>query len=213
MRDALWLSRMLQPQAGGRQPVWPEAPVPPDDTPPDAPEAESTGEDTEPAAEDAPEEPEPEPGPRRGSGFGTSGVPADISPLTWPTLSALPEARAIARALRPFMRTTASPWHTVLDEEGTAVRAAQDGLWLPEWRPAPWRRFDVALVTDTGPSMDIWRQTAREFLGLLRCQGAFRDVRHYQLDCSRSAPAELRLEVEAGPGTGPTSSSPPAGGW
>jgi hypothetical protein len=70
----------------------------------------------------------------------------------------------------------------VLDEEATAVRAAQDLLWLPEWRPAPAREFEVSLVVDTSSSMDIWQQTVREFAALLRRQGVFRDVRFHYLD-------------------------------
>lgn len=116
--------------------------------------------------------------------------------LAWPTVPALSEPRRIASALRPFMRPAPSPWRTVLDEEATAIRAAQDGSWLPEWQPAPWRRFDVVLVADTAPSMEIWQQTVQDFLMLLRRQGAFRDVRFLGLDCSKSSLADLVLTPE-----------------
>ncbi|NGY64548.1 tetratricopeptide repeat protein [Lentzea sp. NEAU-D13] len=193
LRDVLWLSGKLKPREDPRESA---ERTPPDEVTPEVPaalaEEDGTGD-----SRDVPEEPAPEPDLLDDTGFGMIPVRADAFPLAWPTLPALPEARGIARALRPFMRTTPSPWRTVLDEEGTAVRAAQDGLWLPEWQPAPWRRFDVVLVTDIGPSMDIWRRTAREFLGLLQRQGAFRDVRHYQLDCSKDSPDALVLQVGA----------------
>ncbi|MGW6928951.1 FxSxx-COOH system tetratricopeptide repeat protein [Lentzea sp. NPDC054927] len=192
LRDVLWLSGKIRPREDGREVAEPVAPPLLNEASADAEEAETTKSGTEPANEPLAE---PEPDPLSRTEFDPFVVRTDAVPLAWPTLPALPEARGIARALRPFMRTTASPWRTVLDEESTAIRAAQDKLWLPEWQPAPWRRFDVALVTDSGPSMDIWRRTGREFLGLLRRQGAFRDVRHYQLDCSKSSPDDLLLEV------------------
>jgi hypothetical protein len=196
LRDVLWLSGKLRPQESRREAAERAVPPPPGEVTPDVPDA-GDAEDGTGDARDVPEAPEPETDQPGDAGFGVISVRADAFPLAWPTLPALPQARGIARALRPFMRTTPSPWRTVLDEEDTAVRAAQDGLWLPEWQPAPWRRFDVVLVTDTGPSMDIWRRTAREFLGLLRRQGAFRDVRHYQLDCAKDSPDDLMLEVGA----------------
>ncbi|GGU50730.1 FxSxx-COOH system tetratricopeptide repeat protein [Lentzea flava] len=189
LRDALWLSGKLLPHQGERGPDRPDAPAPSHDVSREEPRAENADADT-----DLPQgEPEdPTAGPRLSRSELASAAGTDTFPVAWPAVPALPGAREIARALRPFMRTTPSLWRTVLDEEGTAVRAAQEKLWLPEWQPAPWRRFDVALVTDTGPSMDIWRRTAREFLALLRRQGAFRDVRHYQLDCSSD---DLLLKV------------------
>ncbi|MBY8849735.1 tetratricopeptide repeat protein [Saccharothrix sp. MB29] len=118
-------------------------------------------------------------------------------------MPALPERTRVARALRPLNRTAPSPWRQELDEEATAVRAAEEGLWVPEWRPAPAHPFDVALVVDTSPSMAIWQHTAREFAELLRRQGAFRDVRHHRLDFGPRSPAELRLRLEGPAATAP----------
>ncbi|MEU0877404.1 FxSxx-COOH system tetratricopeptide repeat protein [Lentzea sp. NPDC005914] len=190
LRDALWLAGKLRPPQDG-----PEAPRP-DEPPHETSAEEPRGENEEVDSGGPRGEPQDlAPGPPRSSSEPGPAAGTGAFPLAWPVVVALPEAREIARALRPFMHTTSSPWRTVLDEEVTAVRAAQDGLWLPEWRPAPWRRFDLALVTDVGPSMDIWRRTAAEFLTLLRRQGAFRDVRHYRLDSSATSPGDLLLKV------------------
>ncbi|MEV6235170.1 FxSxx-COOH system tetratricopeptide repeat protein [Lentzea sp. NPDC051838] len=193
LRDALWLSERLRPREGTRAAARPDEP-PPSATSRDETRTRSAEEDAGSPERDVDDVPVPDPPsaeivPEAGDAF----------PLAWPVVPALPGAREIARALRPFMRTASSPWNMVLDEEITAIRAAQDGLWLPEWRPAPWRPFDLALVTDIGPSMDIWRRTAREFLTLLRRQGAFRDVRDYRLDCSATSPDDLLLKVGAEP--------------
>ncbi|MEV7094979.1 FxSxx-COOH system tetratricopeptide repeat protein [Amycolatopsis sp. NPDC051045] len=119
----------------------------------------------------------------------------EAAPLLWPTLPALAEAREIARALRPLARSVPSPWKEVLDEEATAVRAAEDGLWLPVWKPDQWRRFDLTLVVDTATSMELWQPTVEEFRELTRRLGAFRDVRTHLVDCSQPT-GELRLRPE-----------------
>ncbi|RAS70320.1 tetratricopeptide repeat protein [Lentzea atacamensis] len=212
VRDALWLARQLHRPEPATPPAPPDDPVPPAATEQDEPDRESpaAAEENKPEPRDittAPAPPEPPklaeeenwtPGPANvfpipvGDGATTNGDSA----LAWPTVPALSEPRRIAGALRPFMRPAPSPWRRVLDEEATAVRAAQEGLWLPEWRPAPSRQFDVVLVADTAPSMEIWRQTVQDFLVLLQRQGAFRDVRLLRLDCSKASLADLVLRPE-----------------
>ncbi|WP_433271662.1 FxSxx-COOH system tetratricopeptide repeat protein [Actinosynnema sp. CS-041913] len=114
----------------------------------------------------------------------------------WPTVPSLPDRRRIVRALRPLMRGSPSPRDEELDEEATAVRAAQDRLWVPECRPTWWHPLEVVLVVDRAGSMAIWQQTAQEFRDLLVHQGAFRDVRLYHADFSARAPADLVLRPE-----------------
>ncbi|MEU0877376.1 FxSxx-COOH system tetratricopeptide repeat protein [Lentzea sp. NPDC005914] len=217
VRDALWLAQQLhRPEPGAPPPPPPaDQPVPPAETEHEEPEWDNPAEQpaptpehrdttTRPEASSAAEEENWTPGPARvfpipvGGGATTNGEAA----LAWPTVPALSEPRGIAGALRPFMRPAPSPWRTVLDEEATAVRAAQEGLWLPEWRPAPWRRYDVVVVADAAPSMEIWRQTMQDFLTLLQHQGAFRDVRFLRLDFSKSSLADLVLQPEGGQGRG-----------
>ncbi|MEV4146823.1 FxSxx-COOH system tetratricopeptide repeat protein [Amycolatopsis sp. NPDC049691] len=114
----------------------------------------------------------------------------------WPAAPALPQAREIARALRPLMRTSPSPWDRSLNEEATAIRAAEDGMWLPVWQPVPWHRLELTLVVDVAPSMEIWQPTVNEFRDLARRQGAFRNVRTFLFDGSRPSNGPVRLRVE-----------------
>ncbi|MEU5848657.1 FxSxx-COOH system tetratricopeptide repeat protein [Saccharopolyspora shandongensis] len=118
------------------------------------------------------------------------------APLTWSATPALPQARHLARALRPFTRNYPSLWKKVLDEEATATRAAEGGSWLPEWRPAAGHRFDVALVVDTSRSMEVWRNSVRELRELLERLGAFGNVRTFLVDFSRPLLKQLALATE-----------------
>ena len=180
------------------------------------------------------EEPEPpEPGPAAdGDGYGGTGdtpepesafladagggraAGRDTTARTtpdWPSPSGLPGARDIARALRPLMRTVRSVHTKMLDEEGTAVRAAEEGLWLPAYKGAEVHPFDVVLVIDNSASMRIWRRTAAEFRTLLERQGAFRDVRSVRLDTGRPGKLVLYGERDNSHGLDPAQLVDPTG--
>jgi tetratricopeptide (TPR) repeat protein len=200
IRDSLWMATRLRPPVDQH--------VKPPEPPVEAPrESEATRTERDRPAESAT--------PRtRGGTAGDDWVPTSLAAKhhgmtggahgwrarSWPTVPALSDARQLARALRPLMHRYASPWHRVVDEEATAERAAQDGLWIPEWRSGSWRRFDVVLVVDTSRSMEIWHRTAREFRAMLAQLGAFRDIRTYLIDTSpaRLAARPLRAEGSAG---------------
>ncbi|WP_406435697.1 FxSxx-COOH system tetratricopeptide repeat protein [Streptomyces sp. NBC_00631] len=95
-------------------------------------------------------------------------------------VAALPDLRdaaGITRALRALKQLTPSAFEVELDEETTAERAAEDGLWMPYTRPADERRFDLVLVVDDHATMVIWEQTVAEFAAVAERLGAFRDVR------------------------------------
>jgi len=83
---------------------------------------------------------------------------------------------ALVRALRPLMQQVPSGQMEGLDEQATAQRIAEVGIWQPVVKPAlePW--LELVLVADESASMLIWRQTVLEFRKLLRNYGAFRDV-------------------------------------
>ncbi|WP_372673141.1 SAV_2336 N-terminal domain-related protein [Amycolatopsis kentuckyensis] len=219
VRDALWLARKLGPEWLAQEPGAPAEPEPPEPAAtakPNPPDPESV---PPPAAEadEVPPRREPEPAePDRPTPLGrqvfepgepgflrATGVIADdgqgSAPLLTSISPALPDARGVARALRPLMRASPSPWATVLDEEATAIRAADDGMWLPVWQPDLWHKFELSLVVDTAPSMELWQSTVTEFRNLTRRQGAFRDVRVHLMDSSEPSPGEPVLRAE-GPG-------------
>lgn len=101
--------------------------------------------------------------------------------------SRLRDSTEIARSLRSFKRRVPSGRDSELDEEVTAERAAEDGLWLPYTRPTAARWLELTLVVDEGPSMPAWRRTVAQFTTLLGQLGGFRDVRLRYLDIESDA--------------------------
>ncbi|WP_326958157.1 FxSxx-COOH system tetratricopeptide repeat protein [Amycolatopsis sp. NBC_01286] len=221
-RDILWLAGRLGVPRAAAKPARPGKKNPPpavDGTDQAPPETPDTGpvprqpddtDNTGPAGEAAPADPGASslrrqdwlPGPTRFV-HAASVTPDDgreTAPLNWPTAPALPQAREISRALRPLMRSSPSPWATILDEEATATRAADDGMWLPVWKPDLWHRFELALVVDTAPSMELWQHTVGEFRNLARRQGAFRDVRVHLMDSSEPSAGDPILRAEGSGG-------------
>ncbi|HYP29646.1 MAG TPA: SAV_2336 N-terminal domain-related protein [Blastocatellia bacterium] len=126
------------------------------------------------------------------SGLSAAGShPAGASRVRAPGVSALPKALAISRALRPFSRRFPSRRDFTLDEEATVQLVAElssvradlsASLFLsPVFRPRKERWFDVALVVEDAPSLEIWSQSISEFSRLLGQVGIFSDVRSYSL--------------------------------
>jgi hypothetical protein len=96
----------------------------------------------------------------------------------------LPQALALARAMRPLRRRVQSATRRVLDEEATADLRAEQRLWLPALIPDSEPAFDLALVLDDSESMALWSEKVREFRLLCERVGAFRDVRLWRLGAS-----------------------------
>lgn len=177
------------------------------------------GQATDPQHEDAPgakvtpgsddehgqQTPEPRPtkktiGPEPGSRPVYVGTPStEISPhqvsagaFRSPTGRAVRAARELAGALRFLQRSVADPATTVIDEEATVDRWAEQRLHYrnrrvvlaPETRPGTRRAWEIALLVDTAPSMAVWQEVARELAEMLAWHGAFRDVRIWALDSS-----------------------------
>jgi tetratricopeptide (TPR) repeat protein len=94
---------------------------------------------------------------------------------SWPVLPGLP--RGLVKALRPLNRLVRSMRQWELNEEDTAVAAAESGLWFPVQRRAYEHPYEVVLVIDSGMSMCMWERTADAFQKLLTRQGAFTDVK------------------------------------
>ncbi|GGP84412.1 FxSxx-COOH system tetratricopeptide repeat protein [Saccharothrix coeruleofusca] len=217
VRDSLWLAgRALLPDAQAPAPRPADSPTPaepPDERPPPAPPSDAPPDPSpDPASDSAPVAERDRPPPRSpalekwvpgpvtmvpaGGARSRDGGP--VARSAWPTVPGLPDRGAISRALRPVSCSAPSPRASALDEVATAVRAAEDGLWIPVMRAEPWRRYEVALVVDTSLTGSIWQQTVEEFQTLLRRQGAFRDVRTYLLDSSGTDAAALALRGEGG---------------
>ncbi|HET9256541.1 MAG TPA: FxSxx-COOH system tetratricopeptide repeat protein, partial [Pseudonocardiaceae bacterium] len=109
---------------------------------------------------------------------------ADLGALTRPAAPILAGAEDMARALRPLKRKVMS-WHdnaVILDEDATAERAVQDGLWLPVTKQDMVRWLDLTLVIDASPSMALWRPTITAIISLVHRLGAFRSIQLRLLD-------------------------------
>jgi tetratricopeptide (TPR) repeat protein len=112
-----------------------------------------------------------------------------------PVPPALPAG--LAKVLRPLNRLTPSTRLRELDEESTAVGAAESGLWLPVYRPSDGHPFNVVLVVDCGRSMRLWERQVAACRELLERQGAFTDVRTVWVDTDE----EHIRSLETAPGT------------
>ncbi|MFL6123961.1 FxSxx-COOH system tetratricopeptide repeat protein, partial [Actinophytocola sp.] len=203
--EAVWLAAVTQPASADDTPPRQEPPpaervtsaavIPPRGeqdarVPPQKPDNHKV--ETPAGPEPAPVEPPPaegEPPPRL--------FPGDLPDVTPRTSWSLPDRLNIVRALRPLKRLVASQRDVVIDEVATAERAVQDELWLPVMKKRRERWLDLTVVIDVCPSMRLWRSKVDAFIELLEQLGAFRTIRLWYLDTSRSAngvplPPELR---------------------
>lgn len=98
---------------------------------------------------------------------------------------ALRDPRAVARALRPLKLRVPSRRFQAFDEEATVRRIAEEGIWLPVFTPVRGRMLELALVVDTGPTMEPWSSLTRELRGLLAILGCFDAIRVYRLDATQ----------------------------
>lgn len=89
----------------------------------------------------------------------------------------LERSRQVEKAFVPLNRRLLSRTVRELDEEATAESRAEQGVWVPRFRPARERWLTMTLVVDTGDSMALWSRTATQFAAALRGSGVFRDVR------------------------------------
>jgi tetratricopeptide (TPR) repeat protein len=110
-------------------------------------------------------------GPTVVAGWSPGRVPADVRDAGRP----LQEAPEILRRLRPLKRLVDSRRVVDLDEDTTADRAAEDGLWLAYTRPARERWLDAVLVLDE--TLRRQQPEVADLATALEQLGAFRDVR------------------------------------
>ncbi|MDA3642788.1 FxSxx-COOH system tetratricopeptide repeat protein [Saccharopolyspora indica] len=189
--DAVWLTAATQHAWGRKRGAAPQDPA--DESPQWTDERPAVAE-TEPR-EEPPEPPEPLPRPPEEV---DQDVVADVLPdEEWSVRDGVPADGAglrvvrrevgrpdFVRALRPFKREISSPHDedALLDEDATAERAVEDGLWLPMTRPGKTRWLDLTLVVDTNPSMALWSSTISGFLSALERLGAFRSIQRRLLE-------------------------------
>lgn len=141
-----------------------------------------------------------------GSGLRTAWPGGQASDDPFAGVPPLLNRRRLAHALRPFKRTVRPrSAGTELDEDATAVRAAEDGLWLPVTRPVsePWLDLDV--VVDDSRFASLHRPVADQFVESVATVGAFKRIRLHLLDTDVPTSDALTLR-----GTGPHARRLPA---
>ncbi|MBY6302661.1 metallophosphoesterase [Streptomyces clavuligerus] len=113
-------------------------------------------------------------------GPGTGGAPpgAVMRRIRVPAPTALPDARALERSLRPLQRyrPPLRPVRRELDETATADRAADTGLVLPVLTTRRRREARLALVMDESSSTVVWQDVLEELRQIGERAGAFREV-------------------------------------
>jgi tetratricopeptide (TPR) repeat protein len=178
LADALWLADWLRTHQGTPYSLGSDteesAEVPDPDLRPPSAQAEPAEQTVQPTAS--------APSPEAGLYLAGQAPPAGSFPFRAPAMPAIPRTLRLVRALRPLRATTPSRTHAHLDEAATAQRIAETGVYEPVMRPAPERRYEMALVVDVSSSMVVWRRTVEELRALLEQLGAFRDVRVWYLD-------------------------------
>ncbi|MFC9886834.1 FxSxx-COOH system tetratricopeptide repeat protein [Streptomyces pilosus] len=160
--------------------------APPPGAPATGPERPGTPEDGSGAAPVTLPVPDPE-----GTGRIRLNPPALPDPGRPAPVSGRRSAR-LAVALHRLARRVPSRTAAELDEEVTAERGITDGLWLPWFRPAHVRAFDLVLLVDDAPTMAVWHEEAASLAAAAEHSGAFRGVRTVALTLPRSGPASLR---------------------
>ncbi|WP_206790706.1 SAV_2336 N-terminal domain-related protein [Amycolatopsis sp. MtRt-6] len=108
-------------------------------------------------------------------------APGEAVEVRLPAPVALPGRLRLGRALRAFKQRHPASRLQEFDLDATIELYGDTGLLVPLLRPGSERWFDVTLVVDAGPTMDVWAQTTAELARLLAGHGAFRRVRRLRL--------------------------------
>ncbi|MFD9891755.1 FxSxx-COOH system tetratricopeptide repeat protein [Amycolatopsis sp. NPDC059027] len=185
--DAVWLAAAITPGGGTPRAAPVEEPEPTFDSGAPIRQAPSEPRENPPAPSLSPRSPLVAGVLSPGDDPGMVVAAAETGPVEQPEPTvdgaasggiALPDSLDYFRALRTLKRATVSQRinDVVLDEEATAVRAAETGLWWPVTRSRKERWLDLTLVLDNGPSMALWRPRVSAFAGLLGQLGAFRSI-------------------------------------
>lgn len=112
-------------------------------------------------------------------------------PFKTPAAPGLRNKIALRRELRPLMRKVASRTQWVLDEEKTLHQFAENRILIPQFKPAPERWLDLALVVEKSASIIIWQEIIAEFQELIELSGAFRSVSTWNLQTDEKGEIKL----------------------
>jgi hypothetical protein len=104
----------------------------------------------------------------------------------------------LASALADLRRVVPSPGAAVIDERGTAERAAR-GIRLPVLRSAVEQWLDLALIIDASSSMALWRDTVHDLRAVVETAGVFRHVRVWWLDTGARTGESFLLRNQESP--------------
>ncbi|TYK46710.1 FxSxx-COOH system tetratricopeptide repeat protein [Actinomadura decatromicini] len=167
--DAIWLASHTGPEP---PPAEPPETAPPIQTPPATPPG--TAAPAVPPPGTAPAEPSP----------GRVALPVRAPDPGLFATAGMPSAGALARAFRPLRDAGTGARRILLDER--ALSPAAPHLFLPETPTVRERAFDLALVVDTGTSMDLWRPAMRWLRSVIEHLGVFRDIRTWTVDTDRA---------------------------
>lgn len=205
--DALWLAsqaRGLSLHAGAEAP--PVAPAPAS-----APRQDSQTDTVQKVNQAKRPAPVPAPLARRADvdifpAIGQLPSPTTVraSPVTLPAPRALENRLALMRALRPLSQRWPSHQYAQIDEERTAQSCIRVGannmhLMVPVFKPQRERWFDVELVLEDEPSVELWHDMLSEFAEMLRQTGAFGRVRQWRLRFDdKGGPAHLENAYGSG---------------
>ncbi len=102
-------------------------------------------------------------------------------PFQVPAASAIQNPLVLSRALRGLRRKVPSMTKTMIDETATAERIAEREMWIPVTKPQPERWLTLELVIEDTRSSFIWRELINDLQKLLEVQGAFQNIRTWQL--------------------------------
>jgi hypothetical protein len=185
--DALWLASQERQisiyAAEAPQPAPKPSPLAKKKNPPRDDSKEPVKENAEPAPDESPVYP---------SVTNTAGGPsAKAAPVSLPGGQGLRDRLAFMRALRPFRQPWLSTSEVEIDEvrtvEETAEAGSQVGLVVkPAFRPLRQRWYDVHVVAEDDPLIDVWDDTVAQFCAVLRDTGAFGRVQSWSLQLSAS---------------------------
>ncbi|WP_346294286.1 formylglycine-generating enzyme family protein [Sphaerothrix gracilis] len=131
-------------------------------------------------------------------------------PLQVQAAPSLPNARAIARSLRPLMRKAPSRTQQVLDEIATVDRIAAEDIWIPVLKPALERWFSLDLVIESSRFSFVWESPLAEFQSVLERQGAFRNVRAWSVEAKQEKTKLLPKTTTRTAGPAPEDNTVPA---